>query len=195
MDPRKMMGFEVPGDKRIPVTVRDWNAMKLALWRSKVAWEIVAREAAAILSQCEHLADCKAPHDEAQPCLSDRYEKHLQGDDETDEAYAARQGVLVQKGCPDRELRMSALVILNAARMFAPIDARRPAAEPYMAPSREYYSEVIGELGTAQIELDVLRKMLQTAGVPAPSPVADAESMITGQASLQLSRAPIEEPT
>jgi hypothetical protein len=172
MDQKKMLGFKVPGDEKIPVAVRDWSGMKLALWRSKVAWEIAAREAAGILDGCEHANGCPGEEDETQPCLPERWEKRAQLADETDEAYAQVAGVLVQKGCLDRELRMSALVILNAARMFAPIDARRPAVDQYMAPSREYFSEVIAELGTAQVEIDVLREALQAAGVPIPSPAS-----------------------
>jgi hypothetical protein len=167
---RKMMGFEIPGDQKIPVTLRDWNGLKLGLWRSKVAWEIAAREAVRILSGCGHLDGCPGAEDDTQPCIAERYEKSLQDFVETDEDYATRQAVRVQEGCPDRELRMSALVILNAARMFAPLDARRAAADPYFAPSREYFSEVISELGAAQIEILVLREALRVAGVEVPTP-------------------------
>jgi hypothetical protein len=171
-----MMGLEVPGDQKIPVAVRDWNGLKLGLWRSKVAWEIAAREAVRILSGCRHLDGCPGAEDDTQPCIAERYEKSLQDFVETDEDYATRQAVRVQEGCPDRELRMSTLVILNAARMFAPLDARRAAADPYMAPSREYFSEVIAELGSAQIEIEVLREALRDAGleVPTPPPVDQA---------------------
>jgi hypothetical protein len=58
--------------------------------------------------------------------------------------------------CPDRELRASALVILNAARQFAPLDARRQADGPYYAPSRESFSETMAELGACQFEIDAL---------------------------------------
>jgi hypothetical protein len=141
------MGFETPGDQRVPVPVRDWNGLKLALWRSKVAWEITAREAGEIIDRCGHMAGCPGKQDETEPCLHD---------------------------CPDRELRMSALVILNAARMFAPLDARKPADAPYSAPSREYFSEVIAALGMAQLENEALREALHTAGVQAPSPSPNA---------------------
>ena len=165
MQPRKMMGFTTPGDQRVPIAVRDWNGMKLALWRSKVAWEIAEREAAAILSGCAHLEGCAGAHDEAQPCLSERYEKERPQDEgEADEAYAQLAGVLVQKGCPDRELRMSALVILNAARMFASIDARRPSNEPYLAPSREYFSEII-----------------RAAGIPMPAPISTSQELASSE--------------
>ncbi len=143
MQPRKMMGFTSPGDQRVPIPVRDWNGLKLALWRSKVAWGIVEGQAEEILGRCEHSDGCPAVHDETQPCVSE---------------------------CPDRELRMSALVILNAARMFASIDARRPASEPYIAPSREYFSEIVAELGAAQMELEVLRGMIRAVGLPLPDP-------------------------
>jgi hypothetical protein len=71
---------------------------------------------------------------------------------------------------------MSTLVILNAARMFAPFDARRAASDPYFAPSREYFSEMIAELGATQIEIEVLRATLRDAGleVPTPPPVDQA---------------------
>jgi len=179
MQPRKMMGFESPGDQKIPVPVRDWNGMKLALWRSKVAWEIAAREAAEILGRCKHIDGCPAAQDETQPCLSDRWAKEPQGPEETDEEYGSRPGVRAQEGCSDRELRMSALVILNAARMFAPIDARRLAADPYAAPSREYFSEMIAELGAAQIERDVLRAALQEAGADVPTPIEQSVLQLT----------------
>lgn len=148
MNTQKMMGFEASGDQRVPVMVRDWNGMKLALWRSKVAWDIAAREAAEILGRCVHAPDCLGEDLETELCLPH---------------------------CPDRELRMSALVIMNAARMFAPIDARRVANEPYMAPSREYFSEVIAELATTQLERDVLREALRAAGVEPPSPPENPE--------------------
>jgi|SRR5271157_1985679 len=130
MDPQKMMGFDTPGDQRVPVPVRDWNAMRLAIWRSKVAWDIVAREAASLVAQAAHMEGCAGKTVETDPCLPD---------------------------CPDRELRMSALVILNAARQFAPANARKPADAPYFAPSREYFSEVMAELVAARAELEVLR--------------------------------------
>ena len=191
MSAKKLQGFEVPGDQRIPVTLRDWNAMKLALWRSKVAWEFAMREATRILDGCGHLDGCPAVQDETQPCLSDCWEKSPQVEGEDDEVYTDRPGVRVQEGCPDRELRMSALVILNAARMFAPIDARRAAADPYMAPSREYYSEIFSTLAAAQVEIEVLREALRAAGIEAPMPVAQAESMLTERAPPpQLSESP-----
>jgi hypothetical protein len=199
MDPRKMMGFQAPGDQKVPIMVRDWNAMKLAVWRSKAGWDIAEREATAILNRCEHAEGCPAVHDETKPCLSERYEKErARNEDETDDEYAQVPGVRVREGCPDRELRMSALVVLNAARMFAPVDARRPANEPYFAPSREYFSEVLSELGAAQIELEVLREALRAAGVPLPSPSAElttlSEALLTERAPPPQLSQPLEEP-
>jgi hypothetical protein len=52
---------------------------------------------------------------------------------------------------------MSALVILNAVRAFGAAKVRRPADEPYYAPSREYFSEVIADLAASQAELEFLR--------------------------------------
>jgi hypothetical protein len=63
-------------------------------------------------------------------------------------------------GCPDREKRISILVILNCAREFAAIDVRKPADGRYFAPSREHFSKMVAELGAAQIEIDELRAKL-----------------------------------
>jgi hypothetical protein len=138
-----MMGFETPGDQRVAVTMRDWNAMKLALWRSKAGWEIVARQAAEIVQACHHLDNCPGKTSETEPCF---------GGIRLDSGPG-------ELGCPDRELRMSALVILNAARQFAPIEARKVANETYFAPSREYFSEVMSALSIAQAELEAMEAL------------------------------------
>ena len=127
-----MMGFVTPGDQKVSVTVRDWDGMRRALWRSRHAWEIAMREATGLIARCAHMEGCPAKTDEKVPCLPD---------------------------CPDRELRMSALVILSAARQFAPLDARRQADGPYYAPSREGFSETMAELGACQVEIGVLRTL------------------------------------
>lgn len=157
MDPKtqKMMGFDTPGDQRVPVPVRDWNAMRLALWRSKVSWDIVVQAAAELVERCAHMEGCPGKSVETEPCLQD---------------------------CPDRELRMSALVILNAARQFAPADARKPADAPYYAPSREYFSEVLAELVVAQTELEVLRGSAVTEPTANPA--------LASKTPLQLKEAP-----
>jgi hypothetical protein len=126
----KLMGLVNPGDEKTSVPARHWHGMKRALWRSRVAWEIALREATTLVEQCSHMEGCEGKGDETVACLSD---------------------------CPDRELRMSALVILNAARQFAPLDARKMSEEPYYAPSRELFSEVVAELSACQAELEVLR--------------------------------------
>jgi len=58
--------------------------------------------------------------------------------------------------CPDRERRLSVLVILAACRRFGPVEARRPADAPYIAPSRERFSEVLAALTVAEAELEAL---------------------------------------
>ena len=147
MDHRKMVGLETPGDQRIPVTVRDWDAMKRAIWRGAQGWEIVARQAITILEQCAHIEGCPGETSETETCLQDRYENQVR----------------VQSGCPDRELRMSALVILNAARQFAPTVAPKPADSQYFAPSREYFSEVLSSLAASEVEIARLREELREA--------------------------------
>lgn len=129
-DARTMMGFVAPGDQRVALPIRDWEALKLALWRSSTGWEIIRRSTIEIIEHCRHADGCLGKEEETAACLPD---------------------------CPDRETRMSALVALNAARMFAPIDARRPADQPYFAPSREYYSEMWAALVVAHAELDAFR--------------------------------------
>lgn len=158
MDAAKLMGYEIPGDKKVAVSVRDWNAQKLALWRSKGFSEIVVREALGILERCRHKPGCPGAQNEAEPCLTSSFVR--------DEGSASE---VVVEGCPDREQRMSALVIVNAARQLAPEDARKPADEPFYAPSREYYSEVIAALGAAQIENEMLRAVIREAGLTAPT--------------------------
>lgn len=165
-NPRKMMGFETPGDQLVKMPARAWSAVKLALWRNKVAWELAMRAAIDIIDRCKHVDGCPGTEDENEPCVQDRYSKGSQGEDESDEAYAARPAKIVSSGCPDREQRMSALVVLNAARMFAPADARRPANEPYSAPSREYFSEIIGTLLATQAELEALHAINVTVAPP-----------------------------
>lgn len=133
---KKMLGFESPDEKKVPVQVGHWNATKLALWRSKYAWDIACRQAELIVAACKHDPECPAADSETAQCAP---------------------------GCPDREIRMSALVILNAARQFIPVDAVRLVKQPYYAPSREQYSEVLGELAATQGELEAIRGSAVTA--------------------------------
>lgn len=129
MDKSKLMGLVTPGDQKVSVPVRAWDAMKRQLWRSKIAWDIALKEANNLLQQASHMEGCAAKTSETATCLID---------------------------CPDRELRMSALVILNAARQFAPLNATKLAEGPDFAPSREHFSEVIAELAACQTELEAL---------------------------------------
>jgi len=128
---RRMLGYETDADKRVTIPIRHWEAMRLALWRSRFAWEAVLPQARLLLEQCKHAEGCPGTTSESEPCGPD---------------------------CPDRERRLSALVILAAARQFAPLDARKPAdGARYIAPSRERFSEIMAELMATQLELDVLR--------------------------------------
>jgi hypothetical protein len=147
MDPLKQQGYITDADKKVAVAVRDWNAMKLAVWRSKYAWDIVTREAQSLVDRAAHMEGCPAKEDkEAATCLAD---------------------------CPDRELRLSALVILGAARQFAPVQATRIADAPFVAPSRERYSEVIAELGACQAQLAAIAK---TGALPIPPSIEEKTS-------------------
>jgi hypothetical protein len=130
---RHMAGLDP--EPRTMVDNRVWFGSRLALWRSKVGWEIAAKQAAEIVSRCSHKEGCPGESVETEPCLP---------------------------GCPDREIRMSALVILNAARDFTPPSASKLAQQPYSAPSREYFSAVVAELAACQAELLVLRGTVVT---------------------------------
>jgi hypothetical protein len=149
--PREMMGFEVPGDELVKVPLRDWRGMQRALWRSKGMLETAEREARAIIASCKHAIGCLGSKIESEACLPDRF---------------ALDGTLISRGCEDREHRMSALVILNAARAFGAAKIRRPADEPYYAPSREYFSEVIADLAASRAELEALRGGVQQVTIP-----------------------------
>ena len=166
MDPRKMMGFETSGDQRVSVSVREWNAMKLAIWRSKDGWGVVARAASTLLARCKHEKDCPGEKSETESCFA---------------------------GCPDREMRLDALVILNAARTHAPAQARS-ANEPYFAPTREYFSEVIAELGATQIERDTLREMLRSLGADTPSPPLNTEPVLFAEKISQFTEEDLAPP-
>jgi hypothetical protein len=127
--PQRHMAGANP-EKKTLVDNRVWFGAKLALWRSKVGWEIVLKQAAEIVGRCAHADGCPAESDETEPCLD---------------------------GCPDREVRMSALVILSAARQSEPVSASKLAEQPYSMPSREYFASVVAELAACQAELEVLR--------------------------------------
>jgi hypothetical protein len=145
---RKMMGFDSPADQKVPIRVGDWNALKLSIWRSMVGWEIARRAAEEIVERCQHVSGCPGEESETEQCLPE---------------------------CPDREQRMSALVMLSAARTCAPVITRRPSEGQYFAPSREYFSEVLAELAAAQVELAAVHEALRRAGVAAPAPPPNEE--------------------
>jgi hypothetical protein len=155
--PRKMMGLDVPADQKVAIPARTWSAVKLAMWRSRTGWEIALRAAVDMVQRCAHTEGCPGEANETEPCLP---------------------------SCPDREQRMSALVVLNAARMFAPVEARKPAGEAYSAPSREFFSEIVGELLALQAELEALH----TIGVTV-SPPQNTEAFLTQRAPPQFSAA------
>lgn len=140
MDPKRLLGIETDGDRLVKLPARHWDATKHALWRCKYAWEIVEREAKIQLARCKHIEGCEGKTDETKPCLM---------------------------GCPDREMRLSALVFLGAARQFAPIEARKLAnGTIYIPPGREHFSEIVAELLATQAELETLRGTVVTAPSP-----------------------------
>lgn len=181
MQSSKMMGFEVPGDRKVPVQVRDWEALKLAAWRSKVAFEIIERQALEILVGCEHAPRCPGKDDETRSCFEGRIVRPTRPLGLFRRLLAFILAFVprvllprpIRLGCPDREKRLSALVILNAARQLAPVDARKPADAPFYAPSREYFSETLATLSACQIENDKMREALKELGWQPPTPVLE----------------------
>jgi hypothetical protein len=115
-------------EKKVQIDVRVWFGIKLALWRIKVASDIIIKQSLEIVARCRHAEECPGAADERAPCLPTCPE-------------------------PDRENRMSALVVLNAARQFAPETASKLADQPYMPPSREYFSSIVADLAACQAEL------------------------------------------
>ena len=180
------MGFEGPGDQKVPVPARNWEAMKMAAWRSKVALEIIERQALEILAGCEHAPGCPGKSDETKSCLVGRVAKPARPLGLFRRLLAFVLAFLprallpkpIRSGCPDREKRLSALVILNAARQLAPVDARKPADAPYFAPSREYFSETLATLSACQIENAKFKGMLLRSGID-PNLSADPELVQT----------------
>ena len=151
MDPREVMGLEIPGDEKVTIPARHWHALKLDVWRGKTGWNIVLREVSSVLEGCRHVDGCLGATVETEPC---------------------------DVRCPDRERRMSALVILNAARMYSPVKA--PGVnEPYFAPSREHFSEVVAALAAAESERDALMALVQSAGLAPPSPLLPTKTTET----------------
>jgi hypothetical protein len=136
-----MLGLDP--EPRTLVDNRVWFGQKLALWKSKVGWEIATKQAAEIVARCAHMTGCPAEKVETELCLRD---------------------------CPDREIRMSALVVLNAARQFAPPVASKISGQLYTMPSREYFSAVVAELAACQAELETLRGTAMTMPPPSDPP-------------------------
>jgi hypothetical protein len=136
-----MLGLDP--EPRTLVDNRVWFGQKLALWYSKVAWDIAVKQAAEIVARCRHAEGCAGKSDESEPC---------------------------PEGCPDREIRMSAMVILSAGRQFAPPNATRPANQSYVMPNREYFSSIVAELAACQAELETLRGTVVTMPPPPNDP-------------------------
>src|ERR1700678_1300053 len=105
MDKHQQHMLGLTPEPRTTIDNRIWSGAKLALWRSKYAWDLTVRQAAEIIQRCRHADDCAGKSDERESCL---------------------------ETCPDREIRLSALVVLNAARAFAPPSASKLAQQPYV---------------------------------------------------------------
>jgi len=134
--PSALQGFQ--DEKKVPVDVRHWEALRRLVWRMKVCWGFVENEALSLLSSCRHADGCPAVASKDEPCLPE---------------------------CPDRQTRLSALVFYNNAHEFAHADVHRATGSGYVAPSREYFDAVLGELTAAQAELTALRETVTRTDV------------------------------
>jgi hypothetical protein len=167
----RLQGFDP--DPRVTVDKRVWFGAKLALWRSKYFWDATFKQAAEIVARCQHMAGCPA---ETEPetfraALLQAAKRQVNDDAQPLRLALPEEIEPCLDDCPDREFRLSALVILNAARLFAPPSAARLAEQPYMMPSREWVAEIVAELAACQAELEVLRADATTIPPPSGAPV------------------------
>ncbi|HEY6357723.1 MAG TPA: hypothetical protein VIX35_05740 [Vicinamibacterales bacterium] len=190
---QKLLGLN--SEKKVSVDVRVWEGQKLALWRSKVGWEIVAKQAAEIVANCRHtpIEPTNHPAQTAAPLAREsfwlrlahwfglarkmqltRWQPPTQPPTPCPGATNEREPCL--PSCQDREIRMSALVVLNAAQQFAPPIASKLAEQPYLLPSREYFAEIIGELGACQAELTTVRGSVVTMPTPNPPQLPEKQT-------------------
>jgi hypothetical protein len=142
--PDAMLGFQPEG--KVTIDVRHWDALRRIVWRMKTSWGFVENECNAIIATCRHVDGCRGAVDSTETC-------HPQ--------------------CPDRQTRLSALVILANAREFARADVHKPGAN-YIPPTREYFDALVSDLATAEYTLEEVRRKVADAVEPTlPAPTTN----------------------
>ncbi len=147
-----MLGFQP--DAKVTIDARHWEALRRIVWRMKVAWGFVEQECLALVATCRHVDGCRGAVESTEPCRAE---------------------------CPDRQTRLSALVVLANAREFARADARKPGAS-YIPPTREYFDAIVSDLVAAEVALDEVRRKVVAATelVPALTEPAPPPALTDG---------------
>lgn len=121
-------------EKTIPVKERVWQSMRRILARQAVSWTHCLRESRLILDACRHDPACPSKRgDPGLPCL---------------------------QSCPDREINLSARVLLASALEFAGT-LRLPSwtGTGYIPPTREYFDRILAELEAMRAAKDWLAEL------------------------------------
>ena len=143
----------VQPSETVTIDARRWKALRRQMLRMVLGWRNTQREARRILDSCRHASGCEGAADPSRPCLA---------------------------SCPDREGRLSALVILGNADehvMFASALPRK-LDNDYSPPARETWDALVAELEVVRAGRDVIADVEEyiaaNQGVDvAPAPPAD----------------------
>ena len=100
----------------------------------KMSWGFVESECRDLVASCKHAEGCLGATDIRESCLP---------------------------SCPDRQTRLSALVIYANAREFTKVEAQKPTSIEgggYIPPTREFFDLVLSDLAAAETELAEMKK-------------------------------------
>jgi len=142
----QILGFQP--ESKVSIDARHWESLKRIVWRMKTSWGFVESECRDLIASCQHAEGCLGADDIREPCLS---------------------------SCPDRQTRLSALVIYANAREFISVNAPKPTSIEgggYIPPTREFFDLVLSELVVAHAELDDMKKLIQESGATLPPTVS-----------------------
>lgn len=129
----QMLG--IPKVEKVSIDVRQWRALRRQMVRMVLGWRIADREMALVLAGCRHDAGCPAREDRTQSCLST---------------------------CPDRETRLSALVVKHNAELYSMHGETLPKhGDDYRPPPREYFDAIVSELEALREGKDILSEIAE----------------------------------
>lgn len=135
-----LLGFEP--DHKVTIDSRHWESLKRIVWRMKTSWGFVGNESADLVASCRHTDGCPGAKSDSETCL---------------------------RSCPDRQTRLSALVILANSREFEKVTAPTPtkvSGAGYMPPTREFFDSLLSDLVAAQSENEFIKNLLiESVGV------------------------------